>query len=573
MSLKLMMDSITYFLLEVYASYVKSRFTFKTCNIERSQERFLKRFIRDHQNTELGQKLGLRNITTIDQFRSQIPILPYEYYQPFVDRIAAGEENILNPDRVTYISLTSGTTGNKKKVPVTQRFQTSLRKANIATMGFFFAGLKRRGLKFGKMLITNSATLQGKTTGGINYGPVTVGSLRQGQPLFEKTFTLPFATLEITDTFARHYVAILLALQNTQMRGIIASFPMLLLRTCNYLADHAESLIRDLEQGQIDPDLDLEPNRRRQLQKYLTASPTRAAELRQILKQHGRLTPLLAWPELSYVCTAMGGTTDFYLEQFPSYFGPTPVFGGVFGTAEGTFGVYPDLDTEGSVLAIESGFFEFIPEDQWHVDQPQTLLPRDLEVGKRYRLLVTSYSGFYRYDIGDVIEVLGFYNQAPLIVFRHRRGGLLSSTTEKTTEFHVTQVMQKLQQEFGLQLEDFCITLSAQDLPARYLVNVELASGQTLDNPHEFLERFEYWLGEFNNPYRTVRGADVPPPQLRVLCQGSFAEVRQRRIDSGMFDSQLKIPHISEDRRYLVDLQIEQVVDLEPEVLSTTQVT
>jgi len=38
---------------------------------------------------------------------------------------------------------------------------------------------------------------------------------------------------------------------------------------------------------------------------------------------------------------------------------------------------------------------------------------------------MTNYSGFYRYDIGDVVEVLGFYEQAPLLVFRHRRGGLL----------------------------------------------------------------------------------------------------------------------------------------------------
>jgi len=63
-----------------------------------------------------------------------------------------------------------------------------------------------------------------------------------------------------------------------------------------------------------------------------------------------------------------------------------------------------------------------------------------------------------------------------------RRGGL-SSTTEKTTEFHVTQVMQALQQEFSLPLEDFCITLSENDVPAHYLVNIELAPGHTRVSP------------------------------------------------------------------------------------------
>lgn len=551
-------DRLFYGFLEVYSDRVMARFERKTHNIEHSQEQFLKQFIKDHQNTEIGQKMGLKTIKTVEQFRSRVPILPYDYYQPLVERIAAGETNVLNPDPVVYISLTSGSTGNKKQVPVTRRFQASLRKADIAAMGFFFAGSKRRHLKFGKMLITNSAILQGTTSGSIEYGPVSVGSLRKGQQLFERTFTLPFATLTIPDTFARHYVALLFALQNRNMGGMTSNFPMLILRTCSYLEQHAADLIDDLDKGQINADLNIPSDLRHQLQERLSASPQRAAELRQIVKQQGRLTPQWAWPQMSYVCTARGGTSDFYLEQFPTYFGNTPVFGGVFGTAEGTFGVYPDLDTNGSVLALESGFFEFIPQDQWHVEQPRTLLPKELEVGQRYRILVTSYSGFYRYDIGDVIEVLGFYNQAPLIVFRHRLGGLLSSTTEKTTEFHVTQTMQTLQQELGVHLEDFCVTLSEQELPARYLVNIELTSGQVLDRPQAFLERFDYWLSEYNDPYKTVRSSDVPAPQLRILPSGSFAYVRQRQVDRGMFDSQLKIPHISEDRRYLADLTVEQ---------------
>jgi hypothetical protein len=37
------------------------------------------------------------------------------------------------------------------------------------------------------------------------------------------------------------------------------------------------------------------------------------------------------------------------------------------------FSIYPDVNTDGSVLAIESGFFEFIPEDQWNTQEPKTV--------------------------------------------------------------------------------------------------------------------------------------------------------------------------------------------------------
>lgn len=230
------------------------------------------------------------------------------------------------------------------------------------------------------------------------------------------------------------------------------------------------------------------------------------------------------------------------------------------------FSIYHSLNNDSSILAIESGFFEFIPEDQWEVEHPKTLLAMEVKPGEYYRILITNYSGFYRYDIGDVVEVVGFYQTVPLIVFRYRRGGFISSTTEKTTEFHVTQVMQALQQEFNIPLEDFCITLSEHDFPARYLVNIELAPNQALKNLQAFLARFDRRLQEVNTPYEISRRDSVPTPRLRILTNGSFAILRQRQVLRGIPDSQLKFPHISEDRSFLAGLTVEQEVRLPKDI-------
>jgi GH3 auxin-responsive promoter len=554
------MSNLLISLIAAYAAQAKAQFVKKTRQVESVQARFLQELLQAHQATELGNQWRLNEIQTLDQFRDRIPVLPYSRYEPYTERIAQGEPNVLTADRVTYINLTSGSTGKKKQVPVTAQFRRTLRRADVAAMGFMFEGLQRRNLQLGKSLLTNSVILQGHTSGGIEYGPVSVGSLRKGKLLFGTFISPPFKALQIADTLARHYVCLLFALRDPQMRGITANFPMLLLRTCCYLEQYAEALIEDLQQGTIAPWLKLEPELRFQLERQWQAAPQRAAQLRQILQTEGKLTPQLAWANLSYTVTARGGTSDFYFDRFAEYLGDTPSFGGVYGSAEATFGIYPDFNQDGSILAIESGFYEFVPPDQWAVEHPKTLLPCEVKVGERYRILLTSYSGFYRYDIGDVVEVVGWYEQAPLIVFRHRQGGLLSSTTEKTTEFHATQAMQALQQELNLRLEDFCITLSETEFPARYVVNIELAIGETLENPNYFLERFDHWMGEFNNPYATVRKSQVPPPCLRILAPGSFAQVRQRQVDRGMFDSQLKFPHISEDRSFLADFGVVQEV-------------
>jgi hypothetical protein len=354
---------------------------------------------------------------------------------------------------------------------------------------------------------------------------------------------------------------LLFALSDPHTRVIGANFPVLALRLADYLESYAEDLIQDLETGEIAPWLKLEPELRLQLERQWLPNPKRAAELRHILKTEGRLTPRSAW-NLSLIVTARGGTSDFYFERFPTYFDDTPVFGGLYASSEAAFASCYDFNQDGAILAIDTGFFEFIPENQWHVNQPKTVLACDVIPGQRYRILVTNYSGLYRYDIGDVVEVLGFYNQAPIIVFRHRLGGTLSSTTEKTTEFHAIQVMQQLQQEFNVSLENFCITLSEQEIPPHYLVNIELAPGSHLSNPAIFIRQFDRHLQTLHTSYAIKRPEQIPSPHLRILAPGSFATLRQRLLQRGIPESQLKFPHISNDRQLLSGLTIEQEVEM-----------
>jgi hypothetical protein len=532
----------------------------QTRRIEEVQDRWLRSLLQSHQNTVLGQEYHLSDIRTIDQFRERVPILPYSSYEPYIERVAKGEPNVLTSDPVTYLNMTSGTTGKQKLIPATWRSRRMLSRANQAGMGFAMNVARQRRLPLGKMLLTSSANLLGYTSGGIPYGPVSVGHLRSTNPLYQQVVSHPFEALKISDSLARHYVCLLFALQNVHLGMIGANFPVLALRLCQYLEEHAEALIEDVATGAIAPWLNLDDALRAQLEPQCRPMPHRAAELRHLLKTHGTLTPQLAWPHLAFLVTARGGTSDFYFERFPEYFGNVPIFGGTYASAEGTFGVHFNFNTDSTILAIASGFFEFIPVDQWEESQPKTVLPWEVKAGEFYRLAVTNYSGFYRYDIGDVVEVEGFFEQTPLITFRYRRGGLLSSMTEKTTEFHAIQTMQQLQQEFGVALENFCITLSEDVLPPRYLVNLELSPGHDLPHPERFLERFDAVLKEVHRSYEVKRRDQVPPPQLNILAPGSFAILRQRLLQRGVPESQLKFTHITDDRQWLAGLTIQRVV-------------
>lgn len=532
----------------------------KTHRTKAVQAKFLRSLLRTNQNTVLGQHYGFEKLQSVEDFRNAVPVTRYSDYESYIQRAFMGEANVMTPDPPIYFNMTSGSTGKQKLIPVTRRSRRAVSYANQVAVGFGTHAARRDRRPLGKMLFTNSARSFGRSPQGIPYGPISVSDLNLMGPIYQQVFTHPFEVMKVSDSVTRNYLCLLYALTDPNLRIVSATFPVYALTFCEHLENYAENLIEDLETGTFAPWLKLEPELRQILEQRWQPHPQRAAALRHILETEGRLVPYRAWPNLAFIITARGGTSNFYINRFKEYFADTPVFGGVYSSAEATYGIHRDFGTDGVILAINSGFYEFVPESEWEADQPQTLLPHEVQVGDRYRILISSLNGFYRYDIGDVVEVEGFYNTAPIFVFRHRRGGLLSSTTEKTTEFHAIQTMQTLQREFGIALENFCITLSDPEIPPHYQVNIELAPGSTLPDPAKFIHRFDEVLAEVHASYALRRPEPIPDPRLRILAPGSFNQIRQRMIERGVLESQIKFPHLSDDRHYLDGLTVMEEV-------------
>ena len=548
-------------LVTTVARWRQMAFTGKLNQVATIQANFLRALMQFHQDTELGRELNLAEIKTVDQFRQQIPRSSYSQYEPYFERAASGEMNVVTPEPMIYMNLSSGSTGKQKLVPITRRSQRKRAYANQVALGFAAAAARRRKISLGKMLITTCAKPIGQTSGGIVYGHVSSNQLRSSHSwVVQAIYAQPLEALFLTDTLARNYISLLFALRNRDLSILSGIFPVILLQLCIYLEKYAEALIDDLGRGEIADWLTLETELREKLQRLFAAEPERAKQLGQIRQSEGRLLPKFVWPNLALLLTARGGPSDFYFEKFPEYFGDLPIFGGTYAASEAVIGSHRDFNTDGVVLAVESNFFEFIPADQWDQANPNTLLPHEVKVGDFYRILVTNYSGFYRYDIGDVVEVVGFYEQAPLITFRYRQGGALSAITEKTTEYHAIQVMTALQEAHSLTIEDFCITVSGDLIAPFYVLNIEFPTHETLEQPECLLIHFDQMLQAVNTSYALKRAKnDIAPPQIYVLKPGSFAVLRQQKLDQGAPEAaQAKLPHISSDRNFLKEAEIIQ---------------
>lgn len=89
------------------------RLTRDAANVQRET---LRRILGENAAAEYLQKLGLAGRTDAGSFRACVPLATHADFEPYIDRIADGDESpVLTAKPVTSISLSSGTTQGKRK--------------------------------------------------------------------------------------------------------------------------------------------------------------------------------------------------------------------------------------------------------------------------------------------------------------------------------------------------------------------------------------------------------------------------------------------------------------------------
>ena len=132
--------------------------------------------------------------------------------------------------------MSSGSTGSRKLVPITQRVRQTRAYANQVAMGYAFEQARSMGKPVGQLLLTTLIAPLGQTEGDITYGHVSGNQLRTTPPfVFDRLFVQPYDTLLVSDTAARNYVCLLFGLRQERLTYVAANFPLIMLQLCAYL--------------------------------------------------------------------------------------------------------------------------------------------------------------------------------------------------------------------------------------------------------------------------------------------------------------------------------------------------
>ena len=81
----------------------------------------LSEIMRRNRDTVYGRKYGFGEIETAAEFQKRVPLSVYGDYEDYILQMIAGEEKILTEEPSVYYCISSGTTGEAKYLPLTER--------------------------------------------------------------------------------------------------------------------------------------------------------------------------------------------------------------------------------------------------------------------------------------------------------------------------------------------------------------------------------------------------------------------------------------------------------------------
>jgi hypothetical protein len=504
---------------------------------EATQREVLLKILRRNAETVFGREYGFVGLTNEAEYRHRVPVNEYENLRPYVKRIVAGERSVLTKSAPFMLTMTSGTTGEPKYIPVTRESQEH--NSGLMRQWLYRALVRHPEFLDRASVGIVSRAIEGYTPSGIPYGSAS-GLIYKNIPwLIRRAYAVPYLVSELHDYDERYFLTARFALA-ARVSFIATPNPSTLVRLAALCIEHQERLIRAIHDGTIGIDATDQKEVYAELAARLKPDPPRARTLAQVVEQRGFLRLADCWPDLKLIGCWTGGSVYIHARKLPAHFGDVPIRDLGYLASEGRITVPCEDQTSSGILALRSGYYEFIPEDEADSAQPSVLSSHELEKGSRYSILLTTTNGLYRYKINDIVEVAGHYRRAPLLAFVRKGGEMTNITGEKMHVNHLIQAMDEVRRRFKLDIEQYrAIPDFAR---SRYEIYLELESEAPLEMLRdEVLPELDRQLARANVEYDQKRQSKrLDAPCLHLMAQGWADAALRRHVAAGKRDTQYK---------------------------------
>ncbi|KAL6525951.1 hypothetical protein OROHE_015475 [Orobanche hederae] len=536
-----------------------------TRNADSVQENVLAQILTRNAQTEYLEGFNLNGATDRETFKSKIPMVTYEDLQPLIQRIANGDRSpILSSHPVSEFLTSSGTSAGERKLMPTIKEELDRRQL-LYSLLMPVMNLYVKGLDEGKGLYFLFIKSETQTPGGLLARPVLTSYYKSDQFKTRpydpyNVYTSPNEAILCPDSFQSMYSQMLCGLyEREQVLRVGAVFASGLLRAIRFLQLNWPQLADDIRNGSLSSKV-TDPLVRRYMAQFLKPSPELADVIaKECSKENWEGIITRIWPNTKYLDVIVTGAMAQYIPTLDYYSGGLPKACTMYASSECYFGLNLNpMCTPSEVsytIMPNMAYFEFLPHEpnspvSTRDPPPSKLIDLcDVEIGKEYELVITTYSGLCRYRVGDILRVTGFHNSAPQFHFVRRKNVLLSIDSDKTDEAELQTAVEnasELLRKFNTTVVEYTSFADTQTIPGHYVIYWEMLTKDSGNSPgRQVLDQCCLAMEEsLNSVYRQCRVADnsIGPLEIRVVRSGTFEELMDYAISRGASINQYKVP-------------------------------
>ena len=488
------------FLAKKYAKVIYKNVQKWANNPIETQEKVLQYLLKNASETTFGKDHDFTTIKTYQDFKKHVPIRTYEGLKPYVEKIIAGEENVLWKGKPICFAKTSGTTSGAKYIPITKESMPHHVQAAKEALLLYIEETGDASWVDGKMIFLQGSPVLEKI-GGISLGRLS-GIVAHYVPSYLQKNRLPSWETNCIDDWETKVDKIVAETINEDMT-VISGIP-------SWVQMYFERLI----------------------------------------EQSGKTISTL-FPNFNFFIYG-GVNFEPYKNKFEQLIGKKVDYIELYPASEG-FIAYQDTQTEnGMLLLLDSGiFYEFIPANEFFEANPTRIPLKDVQLNVNYVIILNTDAGLWGYNIGDTISFTSLKPYRIKVTGRIKH--FISAFGEHVIGKEVDEAIQKVMEGTSVRITEF--TVAPQVTPKEGLPYhewfIEFENEPT--DLKTFAQKIDLEMQAQNTYYKDlITGNILQPLIIRVVPKNGF----QKYMKSiGKLGGQNKIPRLADNRKIAAILE------------------
>lgn len=460
----------------------------------KTQEKVFQYLVSEGCKTAFGKDHDFVSINTYQDFKKRVQVNDYEGLRPYVDRMVAGEENILWKGKPIYFAKTSGTTSGAKYIPITKEsMPTHIKSARNALLSY----INETG---------DASFVNGKMI------------FLQGSPVLEDKNGIKLGRLS---GIVAHYVP------NYLLKNRLPSWET------NCIEDWDTKVDKIVEET-LPEDMSVISGIPSWVQMYFE----------KLIEKTGKSVSEL-FPNFNFFIYG-GVNFEPYKNKFEALIGKKIDYIELYPASEG-FIAYQDSQKEkGMLLQLDSGiFYEFIPANEFFEENPMRISLKDVQLGVNYVIILNTTAGLWGYNIGDTVEFTSLKPYRIKVTGRIKH--FISAFGEHVIGKEVEKALNDAIVGTNVNVSEF--TVAPQVNPENGLPYHEwfIEFENEPENLDELAVKIDASMQEQNIYYQDlIEGKVLRSLVIRKVKKGGFHEYMK---SIGKFGGQNKIPQLSDNRK------------------------